>query len=95
MREAINILIDRDYIVENIGQTGQVIATSYIPLGMMDGNGGIFKDDPAQGYFDAYAINDDYDGTVEEAIERFSRLPVTSSAKTASSPMRPRSQSSI
>ena len=68
MREAINILIDRDYIVENIGQTGQVIANSYIPLGMMDGNGGIFKDDPNVGYFDAYAINNDYDGTVERAI---------------------------
>ena len=69
MREAMNILIDRDYIVENIAQTGQVIATSYIPLGMMDGNGGIFKDDPAVGYYDAYAINDDYDGTVAKAIE--------------------------
>ncbi len=69
MREAICILIDRDYIVENIGQTGQVIATSYIPLGMMDGNGGIFKDAPEQGYYDAYAINDDYDGTVAKAIE--------------------------
>ena len=69
MREAINLLIDRDYIVENIGQTGQVIATSYIPLGMMDGNGGIFKEDPADGYYDAYAINDDYDGTVAKAVE--------------------------
>ena len=69
MRKAINILIDRDYIVENIGQTGQVIATSYIPLGMMDGNGGTFKDDPAVGYFDAYAINEDYDGTIAEATE--------------------------
>ena len=69
MREAISILIDRDYIVENIGQTGQVIATSYIPLGMMDGNGGIFKDDPTVGYFDAYAINNEYDATVEKAIE--------------------------
>ena len=69
MREAINLLIDRDYIVENIGQTGQVIATSYIPLGMMDGNGGIFKDDPAVGYYDAYAINNDYEGTIAKATE--------------------------
>lgn len=69
MREAINLLIDRDYIVENIGQTGQVIATSYIPLGMMDGNGGTFKSDPAVGYYDAYAINDDYEGTIAKATE--------------------------
>jgi hypothetical protein len=61
MRKAINLLIDRDYIVENIGQTGQVVANSYIPLGMMDGNGGIFKEDPKEGYFDAYAINDSYE----------------------------------
>ena len=69
MRQAISLLIDRDYIVENIGQTGQVIATSYIPLGMMDGNGGIYKDDPEEGYYDAYAINEDYEGTVAKAVQ--------------------------
>ena len=60
MREAFTILIDRDYICENIGQTGQVAANSFIPLGMADGNGGIFKTDAETGYFDAYAINNDY-----------------------------------
>jgi peptide/nickel transport system substrate-binding protein/oligopeptide transport system substrate-binding protein len=69
MRKAMSYLIDRQFIVENIGQTGQVIATSYIPLGMMDGNGGIFKDDPAVGYYDAYAINEHYDETVAKAVE--------------------------
>ena len=34
IRKAFCILIDRDYIVTNIGQTGQVPANSFIPLGM-------------------------------------------------------------
>ena len=67
MREAFTILIDRDYIVENNAQCGQVIANSFIPLGMADGNGGIFKENAEDGYFDAYAIVNDYDGTVERA----------------------------
>lgn len=45
VRHALSILIDRDFIVENIGQTGQEIATSFIPTGMPDGNGGTFKSD--------------------------------------------------
>ena len=43
MREAFSILIDREYICENIGQTGQVAANAFIPLGMADGNGGVFN----------------------------------------------------
>ena len=68
MREAFSILVDRDYICENIGQTGQVAANSYIPLGMADGNGGVFKADKETGYFDAYGINNDKEGTVAKAI---------------------------
>jgi len=68
MREAFTIMIDRDYICENIGQTGQVAANAFIPLGMADGNGGIFKSDATkQGYYDPYAINNDYDAVVERA----------------------------
>ena len=70
MREAFSLLIDRDYICENVGQTGQVAANAYIPLGMADGNGGIFKSDAVEeGYYDPYAINNDYDATVAKAIE--------------------------
>jgi len=68
IREAFSILIDRDYIVENIGQTGQVVANTFIPLGMADGNGGVFKSDAKQGYFDAYAINNDPAGTTAKAV---------------------------
>ncbi|MCQ2401211.1 MAG: ABC transporter substrate-binding protein [Lachnospiraceae bacterium] len=70
MREAFSMLIDRDYICENIGQTGQVAANAYLPLGMADGNGGIFKKSAIdEGYYDPYAINNDYEGTVAKAIE--------------------------
>ena len=69
MREAFSLLIDRDYICENIGQTGQVAANSYIPLGMADGNGGVFKANAETGYYDAYAINNDHDATVAKARE--------------------------
>ena len=70
MREAFSLLIDRDFICENVGQTGQVAANAYIPLGMADGNGGIFKTDATgEGYYDPYAINNDYEGTVAKAIE--------------------------
>ncbi len=67
MREAFSILIDRDYIVTNIGQTGQIPANSFIPLGMADGNGGTYKSDASVGYFDPYAINNDPEGTTERA----------------------------
>ena len=69
IREAFSILIDRDYIVDNIGQTGQVAANAYIPLGMADGNGGIFKETAEAGYYDAYAINKDPAGTVKKAVD--------------------------
>ena len=67
MRLAFSLLIDRDYICDNIGQTGQVPANAFIPLGMADGNGGIFKETAEDGYFDATAINTDHDATVELA----------------------------
>ena len=68
MRKAFTILIDRDFICENVGQTGQVAANSFIPLGMADGNGGEFKKDAEDGYFDAYATNNEHKKTVAEAI---------------------------
>lgn len=43
MRRAIGLLIDRQYIVDTIGQTDQEVATSFVPTGMSDGNGGKFK----------------------------------------------------
>lgn len=54
MREAMSLLVDRQFIVENVGQTGQVAADSFVPEGMADGNGGIFKTADTS-YYDASA----------------------------------------
>lgn len=59
MRQAFSKLIDREYIIDTVGQTGQEIATSFIPSGMADGNGGIFKDAEAWDY----PVEDGYYGT--------------------------------
>lgn len=70
MRQALSLIIDRDYIVENIAQTGQVPANAFIPLGMADGNGGVFKSDAVkQGYYDPSAISNDQEGTLAKARE--------------------------
>ena len=54
MREAVSLLVDREFIVENVGQTGQIPADSFVPEGMADGNGGIFKTADTS-YYDATA----------------------------------------
>lgn len=78
MRKALSLLIDRSYIIENIGQTGQKLATSFVPEGMADGNGGVFKsseyaypDTASNGYYSA-----DYDAleAKEKAIELLSSI---------------------
>ncbi len=61
-RHAISLLIDRQWIVDTVGQTGQEVADSFVPAGMSDGNGGIFKTDDIS-YYDATTTD------VETAIE--------------------------
>lgn len=63
MRKALSLLIDRQYIVDTVGQTGQVPADTFIPDGMADGNGGVFEADDF-GYYDATTTGA---GNVEEA----------------------------
>ena len=76
IRHAINLLIDRQYIVDTIGQTGQHLANTFVPDSMSDGDGGLFKqntdsytypDAEAVGYFDP--SEDAYDDNVAQAIE--------------------------
>ena len=68
MRHAFSKLIDRQYIVDTVTQTGEDPATSFIPAGMADGNGGIFKDASAWNY----PVGDGYydpEPDVEGAVE--------------------------
>lgn len=73
LRHALGILIDRGYIAENIGQTGQKVATAFVPDGMSDGNGRIFREDDYD-YPDAdshgyYTAEYDFDAAKAEATE--------------------------
>ena len=63
MREAFSLLIDRQYIVDAVGQTGQQPAGAFIPAGMADGQGGVFmeNDDAYE-----YPVVWDFDG--EESV---------------------------
>ena len=74
MRRALALLVDREFICENIGQTGQVPANTFIPAGMNDGNGGVFRQnddaytypcEEAVGYYDP--SYDAYEANLEEA----------------------------
>lgn len=57
MRKAFWYLIDRDYIIETIAQTGQKMATTFVPPQISDGHGGEFK-----------ANDTDYTYPVEAAV---------------------------
>jgi peptide/nickel transport system substrate-binding protein/oligopeptide transport system substrate-binding protein len=59
-RHALCLLIDRENLIDTVGKTGQHMATSFVPEGCADGNGGEFKN---KDYFSV----DDYDANVEEA----------------------------
>ena len=78
MREAFSKLIDREYIIETVAQNGQKVATAYIPEGMADGQGGVFKqNDDAYTYpvtattsdgeelVGYYELEPDVDGAIE------------------------------
>ena len=42
IRNAISLLFDRNYIVDEIGQAGQVPASSFVAMGMTDADGSEF-----------------------------------------------------
>lgn len=53
MRQALSLMMDRSYIADQIGQTGQIPADSFVPQGMADGNNGVFNTADDEGYYDA------------------------------------------
>lgn len=69
LRKALALIIDRDYIVTNIGQAEQVPAGSFIPAGCQDGNGNEFKN---KDYYDpSYEA---LDANIEQAREMLKAL---------------------
>lgn len=72
IRNAIGLLLDRNYICEEIGQAGQVPASSFVAMGMTDADGSEFyqnagHNDDFVGYFDV--SEDALESNYEQAIE--------------------------
>ena len=73
IRNAVSLLLDRNYIVESISQGGEVPASSFVAMGLTDADGktqfyqntGVSKD--FDGYFDASkeAVKSNYDSAIE------------------------------
>ena len=91
IRNAIGLLYDRNYIVEEIGQAGQVPASSFVAMGMTDADGSEFyknagSSDAFDGYYDvsADAYEDNWNTAIEtlkkyynfdEATQQFTNFP--------------------
>jgi oligopeptide transport system substrate-binding protein len=72
IRNAISLLFDRNYIVEQIAQGGQVPASSFVAMGMTDADGSQFYENAGHssdyvGYYDVSA--DAYESNYASAIE--------------------------
>ena len=72
IRQALGLLLDRNYIVEEIGQAGQVPASSFVAMGLTDADGTEFYKNCNQsedylGYYDVSA--DAYLSNWDTAIE--------------------------
>ena len=69
VREAFSLAIDRNYIVENVSQAGEVPATAYVPSGVNDAAGASRDDFRTVGgeYYSVAA--EDYEANCEKARE--------------------------
>ncbi len=74
IRNAISLLLDRNYIVESIAQGGQVPASSFVAMGLTDADGSEFyknsnaaAEAPYIGYYDtsADAVESNYNSAVD------------------------------
>lgn len=69
IREAFSLVIDRNYIVENVSQSGEVPATGYVPAGIYDAAGPGSDDFRTVGG-DYYSVDPaDYEANCEKARE--------------------------
>ena len=76
IRNAISLLYDRNYIVNEIAQAGQVPASSFVAMGMTDADGSEFyknagHNDGFDGYWDV--SEDAYEANFEQAIATLSK----------------------
>lgn len=76
IRNALSLLLDRNYIAEQIGQAGQVPASSFVAMGMTDYDGNEFYEnagdsDDYVGYYDV--SEEAYESNYASAIETLSQ----------------------
>lgn len=71
VRNAINLLVDRNYIVEDVAQGGQVPASSFVAMGLTDADGTEFYKNAGNNDFTGYydVTKEAYEKTWEEAKE--------------------------
>ena len=74
IRYAISLLFDRNYIVEEIGQAGQLPASSFVAMGLTDSNGKEFSqnagDEAANGYIGYFDVSAEaFEGNCQKALE--------------------------
>ena len=72
LRQALSLLIDRQYICDAIAKSGQVPANAYVPDGITDADGSLFTahngpDGKGGGYFKA--STEDYSENVKQALK--------------------------
>ena len=70
IRAALGLLFDRQYICDEIGQAGQVPASSFVAMGMTEPDGSEFyknagSSEEFDGYYDVAAIEANFDAAVE------------------------------
>ncbi len=72
LRQALSLLIDREYICEAIAKSGQIPAAAYVPEGITDADGSLFTahngpDGKGGGYYSA--APDDYAENCKQALK--------------------------
>ena len=89
IRAALGLLFDRQYICDEIGQAGQVPASSFVAMGMTDADGSEFYEnagssDEFVGYYDVAAVEENIAAAIEvlkkyytydEAAGKFTDFP--------------------
>ncbi len=90
IRNAVGLLLDRTYICEEIGQAGQLPASSFVAMGLTDGDGSQFYENAGNNDFNGYynvdpaAFEANYAAAIEtlkkyytwdEATQQFTDFP--------------------
>ncbi|MBE5908800.1 MAG: peptide ABC transporter substrate-binding protein [Lachnospiraceae bacterium] len=89
IRNAVSLLFDRNYIVDEIGQAGQVPAASFVAMGLTDADGKEFRENAnggKGGYYavDSASLQSNFDAAIEvlkkyydydEASGQFTNFP--------------------